>query len=76
MIILSYATGHPQAEDWIERMKDLALAYRLEIDETRKQPRLEHGAAEYVGVRNITDYLDQLYAERELWWYCVCDRGE
>jgi hypothetical protein len=74
MIVLRYPEVNTQTEDWSETLKGMALAHKLELDEQLEGPQLSHSGQNYTGAKEITGYLDQLYAEREEWWYCTCDR--
>lgn len=74
MIVLQYPAISTQTEEWVETLKDLSLAHKLEVNEQLEKPQLIHSGASYRGAKDISAYLDQLYAERELWWYCTCDR--
>lgn len=74
MIILRYPAATDETKEWVETLKDLSLAHKLEIDEQLESPRLSHSGTDYDGAKPIGDYLDKLYAEREQWWYCTCDR--
>lgn len=75
MIVLSYPQANTQTEEWVDALKDLSLAHKLEVDEKLEQPQLSHSGKAYAGKQAISKYLDQLHAEREQWWYCTCDRN-
>lgn len=75
MIVLRYSTADSQTEEWVDTLKNMALAHKLELDEQLDQPRLTHSGKDFKGAMAIAAYLDQLYAEREQWWYCTCDRS-
>lgn len=74
MIVLRYPAATTQTEEWVETLKELSLAHKLEINDQLEQAVLSHSGADYSGGKDISAYLDQLYAEREQWWYCTCDR--
>lgn len=74
MIVLRFPAANTQTEEWVDILKGMALAHKLEIDAQLDQPQLTHSGEDFNGSKAITAYLDQLYAEREQWWYCTCDR--
>lgn len=74
MIVLRYSAPTAQTDEWTETLKDLSLAHKLEIDADLAKPQLSHSGTDYTGPDAIAAYLDQLYHEREQWWYCTCDR--
>lgn len=74
MIILRYPAASVQTEDWVDTLKDLSLAHKLELDEQLNEPQLSHSGAVYAGAEEISNYLRQLDRESEAWWYCTCDR--
>lgn len=71
-MILHYSVGNEEINGVVERLKNLSLAYSIEISDAPIRPFIKEGNREYHSIDKIHEYLDQLADEREQWYYCDC----
>ena len=72
MLTLKFATHSQEVMDLEESLKDLSLAFNLEVDKALDQPILEDGELILEGEQAIKAHLDKLSGELKQWWYCDC----
>lgn len=72
MIILQYAEPNQQVLELEERLKELSLAFRSEVQPTLGQLRLIDGQQKISGFDAIQVHLDELSKELHQWYYCNC----
>ncbi len=72
MIKLLYKLENQNLIDIKERFESLALAYKIEKDDTIEHVSLVDGDLTYEGIKAINAQIDQLEIDLKKWWYCDC----
>ena len=72
MLILKYPAKTLQTNELEERLRELSLAHRVEIDLELKELALIEGKITFTGAEKISEHLDELARELFLWQFCTC----
>lgn len=72
MYTLQYSTKNHQAEEIIDRLKQMSLAYKTLQSDIIQEITLNESQKSIVGFANINAYLDELGKELHQWYYCSC----
>lgn len=73
MIHLTISDKDPKQLQLKERLDDLSLARKIDMDAAATQPVLVHDKESYTGIEDITNYLDEMEAYMRNWYACRCD---
>jgi hypothetical protein len=58
--------------DLVDKLTELALAHSIQINRSIKEAILTDGGDRVVGIGKIKEYLLEMEAELQKWWYCAC----
>jgi len=73
MIHLTISDQDPKQVQLMERLDDLSLARKIDLDASAQQPVLVHDKKSYTGIDDITKYLDEMEVYMKQWYACRCD---
>ena len=69
---LKYSNRTTKIAEIENRLRELTLAYHVEVSTEKTEPMLSEGRTEYLGIDKMNTFLDQLDREKEQWYYCGC----
>lgn len=58
--------------DLVDKLTELALAHSIQLNRSIKEAILTDGGDRIVGIGKIKEYLQEMEAELQKWWYCAC----
>ena len=75
MITLKYRIYNQNVIEWISRLEEMVVKFKVEEDEIIQQPLVIEGDTIFQGSAEIDNYLDQLERDLERWRACACGQS-
>lgn len=72
MYILKFSKKNKEATQLEERLGQMSLAFKTELNSDLNEIVLAEGQKEVIGFKNINAHLDELNKELHNWYYCNC----
>ncbi|MCR9287284.1 MAG: hypothetical protein NXI23_07885 [Bacteroidetes bacterium] len=72
MFLLKFAEKNKEAKEVENRLKQLSLSFKSEIDESITSVVLEEDGTQFSGLESINNHLEKVSSELNSWYYCDC----
>ncbi|GEM_PF-2566757 len=73
MLLIKTPERTEEILEWEDRIMDMTVGYRLEIDKNLNKPVIIHGRETYTGSESINSYLEELREFMDGWSKCSCE---
>lgn len=72
MFLLKFAEKNKEAKEVENRLKQLSLSFKSEVDESITSVVLEEDGTQFSGLESINNHLEKVSSELNSWYYCDC----